>query len=206
MPVTRPVRIAYRPRAFASCVSEAPGKFVVLNSAKAGSVLLIPKSIRGTRLWFWSQTSAWVNSTPKLRLCAPRTQLRLSWATLVDASRELRFCGFPAAPPSVPMPPDGFMRSWPVPQHAPLMLRCRPPWFATEPLKRSGVISVENSVAPPVAPKKRRSFTRFAVNADRSEPWYAKRFESCTPWIGKPGKATSRLLRVSGSERSLLSV
>ena len=85
------------------------------------------------------------------------------------------------------------------------MLRNRPPWSAAGSLPTSaGVISVENSVAPPVAPKKRRSFTRFAVSADRSDPWYAKRFESCTPWIGKPGKATSRLLRRVGIGEQLV--
>src|SRR5712691_8694953 len=194
---TRPVRIAYRFRALVRVAVEAPGKFAVVNSASAGSLLAIPKLMVGTCVWFRSHTSACVNSIPKLRLCDSRTQFSVSCATLVEASRELMLALAAAA----------LVRNCPVPQQAPFMLRWKPAWSATDvPLYIEGLISVENRVAPPVAPKKRRSFTRFVLSVERSEPWYAKRLESCTPWIGKPGKATSRLFSVSGSESSLFIV
>src|SRR5688572_2006789 len=86
-----------------------------------------------------------------------------------------------------------------VAQQTPLRLSWKPPWLATEPLHIEGLISVAKSVAPPLAPNTRTSFTRFEPRVERRVAEPAKRLESWTPPTGKPGKLGSRLLRVSGS-------
>src|ERR1051326_9381800 len=105
----RPVSIAYRLCACVRSLVDAPGKFVALNIAVAGSVEINPKFAVGTSVWLWSQTVASSIVPPKVTLCLSWIQVALSSTTRVPASRE-----------DCPEPRPGFVSAKPLPQHAPL--------------------------------------------------------------------------------------
>src|SRR5256885_369003 len=80
-------------------------------------------------------------------------------------------------------------------QHAPLMFKWYPPWFAKTP----GLNSGENSVAPPVAPI-RNSFTVLAPSVERRLSDVVHRVDCWLPVPGNPGKLACRVFVVSGVE------
>src|ERR1051326_8602123 len=102
----RPVNIAYR---FCACVmsaADAPGKFVALNMAVAGSVPIKPKFAVGTSVCDCRHTFANSIVSPNVKLCLPLIHVALSSTTRVPASRE-----------DWVLPRPGFVNTKPVPQH-----------------------------------------------------------------------------------------
>src|ERR1051326_7234394 len=87
--VTRPVRSPYMFRASVRFCAEAPGKFAVLNIEFAGSfVVSTPNEIAGTAVCATDQLFRRSNVAPKVRLCGPLSQLRVSFTSQCDAFRE----------------------------------------------------------------------------------------------------------------------
>ena len=96
MPVTCPAT-RY---GIALSIVEAPGKFAVVNSPSAGSVLTIPVVICGTSDEFFIQTSNCEYEPPKVKLCEPFSQVSVF---RMNHKRELVRCS--RAPTSTETPP-----------------------------------------------------------------------------------------------------
>src|SRR5438445_9987179 len=74
----RPVSSAYRFWAAVTCVADAPGKFVALNMASAGSPCVTAKVTLGTRVWSFAHSVYCVYDAPIVKLCAPFSQVTVS--------------------------------------------------------------------------------------------------------------------------------
>src|SRR5437899_1721866 len=74
----RPVSSAYRFWAAVNCVADAPGKFVALNIASAGSPCVTAKVTLGTSVWSFAQSVYCVYDAPIVKLCAPFSHVTLS--------------------------------------------------------------------------------------------------------------------------------
>src|SRR6185437_16361170 len=87
--VTRPVNTPYRFLASVRFCAEAPGKFAVVNSAFAGSLVVsTPNEIAGTAVWATDQLFSRSNVPPNVKLCWPLSQLSVSFKSQCDAFRE----------------------------------------------------------------------------------------------------------------------
>src|SRR5438445_2621789 len=86
--LTRPVSSAYRCCAEVNCAADAPGKFVALNIAIAGSELTTSKLAVGTSIWFFAHNVYCVTEAPIVKLCAPLSQVTLSSMRCAVAFRD----------------------------------------------------------------------------------------------------------------------
>src|SRR5437773_2657063 len=84
----RPVSSAYRFWAAVRVADEAPGKFVALNIADAGSLGRTAKFAVGSSVWFLAHNVYWVTEAPMVKLCAPLSQVTLSSTRSAVAFRD----------------------------------------------------------------------------------------------------------------------
>ena|SRR5436190_15550300 len=154
---------------------EAPGKFVVLNIAFAGSKLVSrPKSNCGTALaLFWLCSVRW-NPPPIEVLCAPHCRLKVSSKLQLTV---LRGCGLFCAAGSVTV--GKFKRYPPRSENMSLLML---------PKKLFG-----DHCQPP-----RISLTIFDVSVERMPIEPTVRYEVWKPSFANPGNGGSALFRRSG--------
>src|SRR4029079_3823782 len=105
----RPVRSAYRFDAAVICAADAPGKLPWLKIAFAGSFDRTWKFTVGNSEEFLAQMSYCVKEPPRLILCDPFSQLRVSSTSRLFA---LRDCGAALALGLVRVAPTDGKFSW----------------------------------------------------------------------------------------------